>query len=58
MLVKTKAKFLYYKAARKNKDDVFEMDDRDVKDYEYAVEPIDKPTVKRGRPKKVEHENR
>jgi hypothetical protein len=57
MLVKTKAKFLYYNGSRKDKDDVFEMADKDIKDFDYAVELVQVTAQKRGRPKKVEHEN-
>lgn len=52
MLVKTKAKFLYYKMNRKNQGDVFEIDDQDFKDYENAVQPVKEAPKKRGRPKK------
>ena len=56
MLVETKAKFLYYKMSRKNRGDVFEMADEDVKDYSSEVQPIQEQP-KRGRPRK-QNENR
>ena len=56
MLVKTQAKFLYYRMSRKNQGDIFEMDEKDVPDFGNAVVPVvqqSQPAKKRGRPKKV-----
>jgi hypothetical protein len=53
MLVKIKAKQIFYGWIKKHQGDIIEMKPEDFEEWKWAVEPVE-PQKKRGRPRKVE----